>query len=100
MIPPTVNVLTFFPPDRGMLRRSIDAFIFFFKYSLMSKRLLEEKSEHNPDLLSVVSHIQRVGCQPEKTSTLHGGQSRSWSAEQGEKNVWQRTPPTLLVRRK
>ena len=32
----------------------------------------------------VVSHIQRIGCQPEKT-TLHGGQSCSWSAEQGEK---------------
>ena len=30
----------------------------------------------------VVSHIQRIGCQSEKT-TLHGGQSRSWSAEQG-----------------
>ena len=29
----------------------------------------------------VVSHIQRFGCQPEKTN-LHGGQSRSWSAEQ------------------
>ena len=52
----------------------------------------------------VVSHIQRIGCQPEKT-TLHGGQSRSWSAEQGKKEkekVWQRTPPprALLVRRK
>ena len=32
----------------------------------------------------VVSHIQRIGCQPEKT-TLHGGQSRSWSAEQEKK---------------
>ena len=33
----------------------------------------------------VVSHIQRISCQPEKT-TLHGGQSRcSWSAEQGNK---------------
>ena len=32
----------------------------------------------------VVSHIQRIGCQPEKTA-LHGGQSRSWSAEQGKK---------------
>ena len=32
-----------------------------------------------------VSHIQRIGCQPEKT-TLHGGQSRSWSAEQGIEN--------------
>ena len=43
----------------------------------------------------VVSHIQRIGCQPEKT-TLHGGQSRSWSAEQGKKKkekVWQRPPP-------
>ena len=36
-------------------------------------------------LLFVVSHIQRIGCQPEKT-TLHGGQSRSWSAEQGKEN--------------
>ena len=33
----------------------------------------------------VISHIQRIGCQPEKT-TLHGGQSRSWSAEQGKEN--------------
>ena len=32
----------------------------------------------------VVSHIQRIGCQLEKT-TLHGGQSRSSSAEQGKK---------------
>ena len=32
----------------------------------------------------VVSHIQRIGCQPEKT-TLHDGQSRSWPAEQGKK---------------
>ena len=55
----------------------------------------------------VVSHIQRIGCQPEKT-TSHGGQSRSWSAEQGKKEkekVGQRTPPpplprALLVRRK
>ena len=55
----------------------------------------------------VVSHIQRIGCQPEKTA-LHGGQSRSWSAEQEKKKkVWQRPPPplpppsrALLVRRK
>ena len=49
----------------------------------------------------VVSHIQRTGCQPEKT-TLHGGQSRSWSAEQGKKKkkkVWQRPPhPTPRAR--
>ena len=48
----------------------------------------------------VVSHIQRIGCQPEKT-TLHGSQSRSWSAEQGKKEkekVWQRTPPPPRAR--
>ena len=33
----------------------------------------------------VASHIQRIGCQPEKT-TLHGDQSRSWPAEQGKEN--------------
>ena len=33
----------------------------------------------------VVSHIQRIYCQPEKT-TSHGGQSRSWSAELGKEN--------------
>ena len=41
----------------------------------------------------VVSHIQRLVANPKKT-TLHGGQSRSWSAEQGKKEkekVWQRT---------
>ena len=26
----------------------------------------------------VVSHFQRIGCQPEKTTLLHGGQSRSF----------------------
>ena len=44
---------------------------------------------------TVVSHIQRIGCQPEKT-TLHGGQSRSLCAEQGKENkrkIWQHTPP-------
>ena len=33
----------------------------------------------------VVSHIQRIGYQPEKTA-LHGGQSRSWPAKQGKEN--------------
>ena len=54
----------------------------------------------------VVSHIQRIDCQPEKT-TLHGGQSRSWSAEQGKKKKKKSgsaspSPPSraLLVRRK
>ena len=49
-----------------------------------------------------VSHIQRIGCQPEKT-TLHGGQSCSWSSEQGKvnkrKSLVAYPPPTLLVRR-
>ena len=31
-------------------------------------------------VIVVVSHIQRIDCQPEKP-TLRGGQSRSWSAE-------------------
>ena len=35
---------------------------------------------------NVDSHIQRIGCQLEKT-TLHGGQSRSWSAEQGKEST-------------
>ena len=36
-----------------------------------------------------------------KKTTLHGGQSRSWSAEQGKKEkekVWQRTPPPPRAR--
>ena len=48
----------------------------------------------------VISHIQRIGRQPEKT-TLHGGQSRSWSAEQGKKKEKKKsgsTPPPPLAR--
>ena len=59
-----------------------------------------------PVVVVVVSYIQRIGCQPEKT-TLHGGQSRSWSAEQGKENKRKSLaayppppPPALLVRRK
>ena len=43
---------------------------------------------------------------PKKTTFLHGGQSRSWSAEQGKENkrkslaAYPPPPPTLLVRRK
>ena len=44
-----------------------------------------KKNQNAPRPSDVVSHIQRIGCQPEKT-TLHGGQSRSWSAEQGKEN--------------
>ena len=40
----------------------------------------------------VLCHVKRISCQPEKT-TLHGGQSRSWSTELEKKTVWQRTPP-------
>ena len=55
-------------------------------------------------LYVVVSHIQRIGCQPEK-STLHSGQSRSWSAGQRKENKRKSlaappSAPTLLVRRR
>ena len=33
-----------------------------------------------------ISHNQRIGYQPEKNYFLHGGQSRSRSAEQGKQN--------------
>ena len=42
-----------------------------------------------------MSHIQHIGCQPQKT-TLHGSKSSSCSAEQGNRTkekVWQHTPP-------
>ena len=45
----------------------------------------EEKNEKRNDML--FSHSQRSGCQREKTiDTLYGGQSRSWSAEQGKES--------------
>ena len=59
-------------------------------------------------VVAVVPHIQRISCQPEKT-TSHGGLSRSWSAEQRKENKRKRLlaysappppPPILLVRRK
>ena len=37
-------------------------------------------------VIVVVSYIQRIGCQPEKT-TLHGGQFQSWSAEEQGKET-------------
>ena len=46
-------------------------------------------------LLLVFLTFSALVANPKKT-TLHGGQSRSWSAEQGKKEkekVWQRTPP-------
>ena len=52
----------------------------------------------------VLSHIQRIDCQPERAA-LHGGQSHSWSVEQGKENKKESLaapppPPTLLVGRK
>ena len=49
--------------------------------------------------LFVFSHIQRIGCQPEKT-TLHGGQSRSWSAYRVHRNSCRITRITnhLIIR--
>ena len=46
-------------------------------------------------LLLLFFTFSALVANPKKT-TLHGGQSRSWSAEQGKKEkekVWQRTPP-------
>ena len=50
-------------------------------------------------LVVVISHIQRIGDQPEKNN-LHGGQFLSWSAEQEEKNKNRKSgsvPPTPPV---
>ena len=46
----------------------------------------------------VVSHIQRIGCQPTRKKLLYtvANPARSWSAEQGKKEkekVWQRSLP-------
>ena len=49
-------------------------------------------------LLLLFLTFSALVANPKKT-TLHGGQSRSWSAEQGKKEkekVWQRTPPPPL----
>ena len=67
----------------------------------------QEKNDsgHIVFVVVVVSHISALVANPKKT-TLHGGRSRSWSAEQGKKEkgkVWQHPPPpprVLLVRRK
>ena len=72
--------------------------------SFPEQRCSDDNSEDSVVVVVVVVvfHIQRIGCQPEKT-TSHGGQSRSWSAEQGKKKVWQHPPPrarALPVRRK
>ena len=51
-------------------------------------------------LLLLFLAFSALVANPKKT-TLHGGQSRSWSAEQGKKEkekVWQRTPPPPRAR--
>ena len=53
-------------------------------------------------LLLLFLTFSALVANPKKT-TLHGGQSRSWYAEQGKKKkLWQRPlpPRALLVRRK
>ena len=78
--------LTPFPPEVAACSARVE------RFTLSSgPPLPEERSRffRHPYLVVVVvvvvSHIQHIGCQPEKT-TLHGGQSRSWSAEQGKEN--------------
>ena len=74
------------------------------KYTTRALSLRNLVSGYVVVFVVAVSHIQRIGCQPEKT-TLHDGHSRSWSAEQGKENKRESLaayppPPTLLVRRK
>ena len=59
--------------------------IFIFIFIFFVRKNLSYRDSKPVVVVVVVSHIQRIGCQPEKT-TLHGGQSRSWSAEQGKAN--------------
>ena len=65
---------------------------------------------HIDAVFVLVSHIQRISCQPPK-GTLHGGQSYSWSAERGKDSKTRKSggacppPPlhtllVLIVRRK
>ena len=56
-------------------------------------------------LFVVVSHIQRIGCQPEKTLYMVANPARGLLNRKNrtKEEVWQNTPhppPTLLVRRK
>ena len=63
--------------------------------NLNASRLSEHPPVRGKSVGDAVSYIQRIGCQPEKA---HGGQSRSWSAEQGKSgNAIHPPPPTLLV---
>ena len=61
--------------------------------------VMGEKMSKRLDGVVFVSHIKRIGCQPDKT-TSHGGQSRSWSAEQGKekeiKKLAAPPPPPFL----
>ena len=67
--------------------------IMYVRGSVLFKEKSPRPSEHPPvkgkkmsERLGV-DHIQRIGCQPEKTTLSHGGQIRSsWSAEQRKEN--------------
>ena len=73
--------------ERGLLRDLLGwgegAGETFFRASNAEE--VKRQISHYRVVVVFVYHIQRLGCQPEKT-TLHGGQSRSWSAEQGKKD--------------
>ena len=61
--------------------------------------LFNEKSV----VVVVVSHIQRIGCQPQKKLLYTvANPARGLLNREKKKNVWQRTPPPtlLLVREK
>ena len=67
------------------LLSAVRALVFLARRIQPFLSLVDREVESCVVVVVVVSHIQRIGCQPEKT-TLHGGQSRSWSAEQGKEN--------------
>ena len=72
-----------------LVLESVGISVWWSDFSLQQVFCKETRPDNLPAkyvvVVVVVSHIQRIGCQPEKT-TLHGGQSRSWSAEQGKEN--------------
>ena len=72
---------------------------------LSTKCKIHESNPKSVEMLLLFLTFSVLVANPKKT-TLHGGQSRSWSAEQGKENkskslaAYPPPPPTLLVRRK
>ena len=58
------------------------------RHGKLGLQLSLKENQKRTLVIKKMFQIQRIGCQPEKT-TLHGRQSRSWSAEQGKENIVQ-----------